>query len=68
MASINRIADLEQARKATVQLQLTDAERAVRLIHILSHPGSSPVYGQLTGFFRRFLDREIQIMNDVDLC
>lgn len=55
MASIkNRVAGLEEASRATVRRQLTDAERAVRLTHILNHP-ESPVYGQLTKFMKRAL-------------
>ena len=56
MASIRtRITGLEQASKATVQRQLTDAERAVRMTHILNHPDSSPVYGPLRKFLIRML-------------
>lgn len=53
MASIKtRVAGLEQASKVTVKRQLTDAERAVRLTHILNNPASSPVYGQLMKFLK----------------
>jgi hypothetical protein len=39
MASIKtRVAGLEQASRATVRRQLTDAERAVRVTHILNNP------------------------------
>ena len=56
MASIKtRVAGLEQANRATVQRQLTDAERAVRMTHILNHPDSSPVYGPLRKFLIRML-------------
>ena len=54
MASIKtRVAGLEQASKVTVQRQLTDAERAVRLTHILNNPESSPMYGQLVEFLKQ---------------
>ena len=56
MASIRtRITGLEQASKATVQRQLTDAERVVRLAHILNCPESSPVYVPLRKFLIRML-------------
>ena len=63
-----RVACLEQASKATVQRQLTDAERAVRVAHILNHPESSPIYGPLRAFLKRVLGCEVQIMSDVALC
>ena len=54
MASIKtRLALLEQASRATVRRQLTDAERAVRLTHILKNPASSPVYVPLREFLKR---------------
>ena len=54
MASIKtRVAGLEQASKVTVKRQLTDAERAVRLTHILNNPESSPMYGPLVEFLKR---------------
>ena len=54
MASIKtRVAGLEQASKVTVQRQLTDAERAVRLTHILNNPESSPMYGPLVEFLKQ---------------
>jgi hypothetical protein len=54
MTSIKtRVACLEQASKVTVQRQLTDAERAVRLTHILNNPEYSPMYGQLVEFLKR---------------
>ena len=54
MASIKtRITGLEQASKATVQRQLTDAERVVRLAHILNNPASSPMYGPLTEILKK---------------
>ena len=56
MASIKtRVAGLEQASRATVRRQLTDAERAVRMTHILNHPESSPVYVPLRKFLIRML-------------
>ena len=56
MASIKtRVAGLEQANRATVQRQLTDAERAVRMTHILNHPESSPVYVPMRKFLIRML-------------
>jgi len=56
MASIKtRITGLEQASKATVQRQLTDTERVVRLAHILNYPESSPVYVPLRKFLIRML-------------
>ena len=60
MASIKtRIAGLEQASRATAQRQLTDAERAVRMTHILNHPDSSPVYVPLRRFLKRALGRDV---------
>ena len=60
MASIRtRITGLEQASKATVQRQLTDAERVVRLAHILNYPESSPVYVPLRKFLNRALGRDV---------
>jgi hypothetical protein len=54
MASIKtRVAGLEQASKVTVKRQLTDAERAVRLTHILNNPESSPMYGPLTEILKK---------------
>ena len=62
MASIRtRITGLEQASKATVQRQLTDAERVVRLAHILNYPESSPVYVPLRRFLKRALGRNALI-------
>ena len=66
MASLKtRVADLEQASRATVRRQLTDAERAVRMTHILNHPESSPVYGQLTAFMKRALINKARSQRDV---
>ena len=60
MASIRtRITGLEQASRATVRRQLTDAERAVRMTHILNHPESSPVYVPLRRFLKRALGRDV---------
>ena len=60
MASIKpRVAGLEQAARATVRRQLTDAERAVRVTHILNHPESSPVYVPLRKFLNRALGRNV---------
>ena len=60
MASIKtRVADLEQASRATVRHQMTDAERAVRVTHILNHPESSPVYVPLRKFLNRALGRDV---------
>ena len=60
MASLKtRVADLEQASRATVRRQLTDAERAVRVTHILNHPESSPVYVPLRKFLNRALGRDV---------
>ena len=54
MASIKtRIAGLEQASKVNVQRQLTDAERAVRVAHILNNPECSAMYGQLVEFLKQ---------------
>ena len=54
MASIKtRVAGLEQASKVTVKRQLTDAERGVRLTHILNNPESSPMYGPLTEILKK---------------
>ena len=54
MASIKtRIAGLEQARRSTVRRQLTDAERAVRVAHILNNPECSAMYGQLVEFLKQ---------------
>lgn len=54
MASIKtRVVCLEQASKVTVKRQLTDAERAVRLTHILNNSESSPVYEPLVEFLKR---------------
>ena len=56
MASIKtRIAGLEQARSSTVRRQLTDAERAVRVTHILNNPASSPMYEPLTEILKKAL-------------
>ncbi len=56
MASIKtRIAGLEQARRSTVRRQLTDAERAVRVTHILNNPASSPMYEPLTEILKKAL-------------
>ena len=66
MASIRtRITGLEQASKATVQRQLTDAERVVRLAHILNYPESSPVYGPLRKFLIRMLFNNDQPESEV---
>ena len=66
MASIKtRIAGLEQASKVNVQRQLTDAERAVRMTHILNHPDSSPVYGPLRKFLIRMLFNNDQPESEV---
>lgn len=66
MASIKtRVAGLEQASKVTVQRQLTDAERAVRLTYILNHPESSPVYGPLRKFLKRTLFNKARPEGDV---
>ena len=60
MASIKtRVAGLEQASRETVGRQLTDAERAVRVAHILNHPESSPVYVPLRRFLKRALGRDV---------
>ena len=60
MASVKtRVAGLEQASRATVRRQLTDAERAVRMTHILNHPDSSPVYVPLRRFLKRALGRDV---------
>ena len=60
MASIKtRVAGLEQANRATVQRQLTDAERAVRVAYILNNPESSPVYVPLRRFLKRALGRDV---------
>lgn len=60
MASIKtRVAGLEQASRATVRRQLTDAERAVRVVHILNHPETSPVYVPLRKFLNRALGRDV---------
>ena len=62
MASLKtRVADLEQASRATVRRQLTDAERAVRMTHILNRPDSSPVYVPLRRFLKRALGRNALI-------
>ncbi len=66
MASIkNRVADLEQASRATVRRQLTDAERAVRLTHILNNPASSPVDGPLREFLKRVGVSDAQLSRNV---
>ena len=60
MASIKtRVAGMDQANRATVQRQLTDAERAVRMTHILNHPESSPVYVPLRMFLKSALGRDV---------
>ena len=60
MASLKtRVTGLEQASRATVRRQLTDAERAVRMTHILNHPDSSPVYVPLRRFLKRALGRDV---------
>ena len=60
MASLKtRVAGLEQASRATVRRQLTDAERAVRMTHILNHPDSAPVYVPLRRFLKRALGRDV---------
>lgn len=54
MASIKtRVVCLEQASKVTDKRLLTDAERAVRLTHILNNSESSPVYEPLVEFLKR---------------
>ena len=61
MASINsRIADLERSGTATVRRELTDAERAVRLVHILNHPELLPVHVSLQAFLKTHLPRHMQ--------
>ena len=66
MASLKtRVADLEQASRATVRRQLTDAERAVRMTHILNHPDSSPVSGPLRKFLIRMLFNNDQPESEV---
>ena len=66
MASLKtRVADLEQASRATVRRQLTDTERAVRLTHILNNPASSPLYGPLTEFMNRAVVNNARCQRDV---
>ena len=54
MASIkSRVVTLEQASKAAARRPLTDAELAVRLVHILNNPA----YALLQGPIRKVLER-----------
>lgn len=61
MASIkSRIADLERSATATVRRELSDAERAVRLVHILNHPELFPMHVSLRAFLKTPLPRRMQ--------
>jgi hypothetical protein len=54
MTSIkSRIADLEQPSRVTARRQLTDAERAVRLVHILNNPARSDEHAPLKKLLNR---------------
>ena len=54
MASIkSRVATLEQASNATTRRPLTDAELAVRLVHILNNPELAPMHAPLREILQR---------------
>jgi hypothetical protein len=56
MVSIkSRIADLEQSSRVTARHQLTDAERAVRLVRILTDPERLSEHAPLREFLKRTL-------------
>ena len=66
MASIKtRVAGLEQANRATVQRQLTDAERAVRMTHILNHPACSSMHAPLRKILKRSKCSDPKLKSDV---
>lgn len=54
MASIKtRVACLEQASKVTVLRQLTDAERVVRVVHVLKNPELHLAHASIVKLLRR---------------
>lgn len=60
MASLKtRVADLEQASRATMRRQLTDAERAVRVTHILNNSEAYPACEALRKFLKQALGRDV---------
>ncbi len=60
MASIkSRIADLERSRNMALRRELSDAERAVRLVHIL-HRQVSPEQQPLRRYLKSIVDRDAQ--------
>jgi hypothetical protein len=60
MASIkSRVNSLERFSKAKVLRVWTDAERAVRLFHILSNTESSSAHAPLREILKRALGRDV---------
>lgn len=59
MASIkSRVNSLERSSKAKVLRVWTDAERAVRLFHILSNPERLPSHGPLIEILKQAFNRD----------
>ena len=54
-----RVALLENTSKATRARQLSDAERAVRLAHLLNRPEPPPVQKSLRESLKRALGRDV---------
>lgn len=66
MASIkSRISVLEQSHTATTRRQWTDAELAVRLVHIFNDPGCSPLHAPLRALLHRTAVANAQPQADV---
>lgn len=66
MASIeSRIASLEQTSKVSALRQLTDAERAVRLLYIFKHPDVFPSHAPLREILKRSGGSAAPLSNDV---
>lgn len=60
MASIKtRITVLEHAVRPAVWRDLTDPERAVRLLHAINHHPKSPVPAALRKFLNQVLGRDV---------
>lgn len=60
MASIqSRIANLEQSTREATCRQLSDAERAVWLVHILNDPARSAEHAPLRALLKRLMGRDV---------
>ena len=53
------IANLEQSTREATCRQLTDAERAVRLVHILNNPERSAEHAPLRALLKRLMRRNV---------